>query len=173
MHTSIHEAGHAVERHRVHGTTGAIRPEPLPGKEAGAKMEPLPPNLCEPNPLEAGTVRLRNPPYTSSERTRLEQEIKTALAGSVAEGINWGRDPLETLGERAQASDARHVYGIAKKLWPDPTTTEREVARLAAEVEADLDSAWEIVVKVAEAYEAAPEGLTAEEVGKAMDETRK
>jgi hypothetical protein len=151
---ACHEAGHAVERYIVHGTTGAIRPAPLPGKEAGAESEPLPDDLRVADPLKPGETKLVEGPYSDGQRRRLEQEIQTTLAGSVAEGLVRGSEPLDVLTEPAQQSDWELVWGIASRLWPTKEEQDEEVARLAAEVEVDLDAAWTTLKRVAEAYEA-------------------
>lgn len=161
--TAIHEAGHAVERYLEHGTTGAMRREPLPGKEAGAEMEPLPPSLLETD-RETGKARLREGPYEAAERARLEQEIKTTLAGAVAEALDWGRDPLEQLEQSGNGSDAADVYGIAKRLWPDERVRAANIRRAAEGVEADIDDRWQTVTALAEAFEVSSEGLAAEYV---------
>ncbi len=159
---AIHEAGHALEQYLLHGTTGAILPEPLPGKQAGAESEPLPDCLREPKPNESDGERVVAGPYTEKQRARLEQEIKTTLAGSVAEGLDWGREPLEVLEDPQQKSDADYAYGIAKLLWPTDQYN-AEVARLASEVETELDSCWQALVDLAERYDSPP-GLSASEV---------
>lgn len=161
--TACHEAGHAVGRFLVHGTTGALSPEPLPEKEAGAESEPLPPDLREPDPTRQGEERLVDGPFSTSQRTRLEQEIKTTLGGSAAEGLVRGKPALEVLDEAAQRSDWNLVWGIAKRLWPKPTGRERKVERLAEEVTNELDAVWDTVTLVAETYESRGR-LTAAEV---------
>lgn len=160
---AIHEAGHALERYLLHGTTGAILSEPLPDKQAGAETQPLPDCLLEPIPGKPAEKRVAAGPYTAKQRARLEQEIKTALAGSVAEGLDWGREPLEVLEDPQQKSDADYAYGIAKLLWPADQYN-AEVARLAGDVEAELDSCWPALVDLAERYDSPPVGLGASEV---------
>jgi hypothetical protein len=151
--TSCHEAGHAVGRYIVHGTTGAISPEPLPDKEAGAESEALPPDLREPDPKRQGDERLVDGPYSSSQRAPLEKEIKTTLGGSAAEGLVRGKPALEVLEETPQRSNWNVVWGIAKQLWPNSIDREREVERLAEEITNELDDVWGTVMAVAEAYE--------------------
>lgn len=160
---AIHEAGHALERYLLHGTTGAMLPVPLPGKKAGAESEPLPDCLREPNPNESDEERVVAGPYSEKQRARLEQEIKTTLAGSVAEGLDWGREPLEVLEDPEQKSDADYAYGIAKLLWPAGQYN-AEAVRLASEVEMELDSCWQALVDLAERYDSPPEGLSVSEV---------
>jgi hypothetical protein len=167
MKTSIHEAGHAIERYLVHGSTGAVRPEPAEGKQAGAESEPLPESLRETAANSPSGERLRDGPYSEDERARLIQQVKTTLAGSVAEGIGQGREPLDVLEDGEQRSDACEVWGIAKRLWPE--AFQDEVAALADEVEADLNRAWPWLTRVAEAYEG-HSGLAADDVAKLLSD---
>src|SRR6266511_6030618 len=88
---AIHEAGHTLERYLLHGTTGSILPEPLPGKQAGAESEPLPDCLREPNPNKPEAERVVAGPYTEKQRARLEQEIKRTTT-STTRSANWGRE---------------------------------------------------------------------------------
>jgi hypothetical protein len=165
--TSIHEAGHAVERNIVFGTTGAVRPDPQPGKEAGAETEPLPPALLTPTPAGDGET-LRDPPYSRAEVDRLLDEMKVALAGVVAEAINYDADPLDRLNEAALSSDAIYAQGIAQRLWCDAQLREHELQRLLYEVRHELDAAWDAVVRVAQSYEASPLGLSSVDVATAI-----
>ena len=113
-----------------------------------------------------GEERLRAGPYDDTERLRLEQEIKTTLAGAVAEAMEWGRDPLEQLEEQGNGSDAGDVHEIATRLWPDGRDRIGHLNRLSGEVEADLDGAWSAVVRVAEAYDRRTAGLDGDEVAR-------
>jgi hypothetical protein len=163
---AIHEAGHAVERYLLHGTTGAIRSEPFTDKLAGAETEPFPESLMTNN----GTT-LKDPPYDADETTFLLKEIKTTLAGAVAEGLMRGKGPLDVLGESEQSSDDQHVHAIAKRLWPHDEV-KNAVDGLIDEVILDIDGAWQKVTRVAEAYERQLEAgrieLTAGEVLRAI-----
>jgi hypothetical protein len=107
---AIHEAGHVVERFTIHGTTGAIRPNPLPGKAAGAESELLPKKLLKP-----GTQALRDPPYSSDEVARLKDEIKTTLeyAFKLAKRL-WDYDDI--VSQMGQL--VNEVEGEIDAVWP-------------------------------------------------------
>jgi hypothetical protein len=111
---AIHEAGHAVERYLLHGTTGAIRAEPSRGKEAAAEIGRFPDSL-----LTNNGATLKGPPYDANQTDFLEKAIKTTFAGFVAEGLMRGVEPSLVLGEHEQESDDRQVVNLAKCLWGD------------------------------------------------------
>jgi hypothetical protein len=164
--TSCHEAGHAVERFLVFGTTGAICSEPIHGKEAGAEVEPLPPELFEENPTTDGKRWIPGP-YSPAQQSRLEQELKVAVAGSVAEAAVREMSPLDVLSEPAQTTDWETVWGIAHTIWQKKDLEDREVERLTNEVEQSLRTHWAWVRAVAEKFDA--QGcLSASEVGRLL-----
>lgn len=143
--TAYHEAGHAVARFLVHGTTGAIIAAPQEGKEAGAEAEPLPPELLNGTQLVAG-------PYTPPQRQRLIAEIRTTLAGCVAEGMLLSREPLDVLEDAASCSDRMTVWGIAGRLWTNTDERDERVASFAKDLVEEFDVEWAKVDRVANAY---------------------
>jgi hypothetical protein len=154
--TAYHEAGHAVARFFTHGTTGPIIPAPLEGKEAGAEAEPLPGELLDGTELVPG-------PYTPEQRERLIAEIRTTLAGCVAEGMIVRRSALDVLEDAASSSDRAAVWGIAGRLWNNTDERDRRVDALCDEVETAMAMHWSKAERVARAYLERGE-LTAEEV---------
>jgi hypothetical protein len=157
--TAIHEAGHAVARYLIHGTTGAIRPTPAPGKAAASESEPLPCHL-------RGALARRE--YIGSDRTRLLEEIQTTLAGPAAEAAMRGKPTLDVLEEPPQRSDCEVVYGVAGLLWTTPAVRDREVARIASEMDQALSDDWALVEAVATAYLRDGQ-LTADDVRQAIE----
>ena len=168
--TAIHEAGHAVARHIVHGTTGAIRWKPESGREAGAESEPLPDHLVE-NRGSGLPARLADGPFRhESDRFRLEQEIKTTLAGSIAEAAVRGTQPDVVLSELAQDSDFEYSAGIANKLWAETGERERNLERITAETSSEILKYWPAVSRVADAFD--ERDLTADDVASAIRDAK-
>jgi hypothetical protein len=159
--TAYHEAGHALARYLVHGSTGPVAPAPFPDKEAGAEMEPLPPELLDGTRLVPG-------PYSAVLRNRLVQEVKTGLGGCVAEAILLRRDPLEVLdNEPSLESDRSIVFGVGGSLWLDTEERDREIEALATEMTRELQARWATVERIATAYLEGP--LTATQVRELVD----
>jgi hypothetical protein len=148
--TAVHEAGHALARWQVHGTTGAIRHSPLPEKQAGAESEPLPDELVV---VRNGENRPREGPYTDAERWRLAQEMQTTVAGAAAEANLWGKEPLTVLDEPEQSTDCACFWGIANALWNDQQLRNQQVEIIVRRASEDVRNYWNVVLRIAAAFE--------------------
>ncbi len=163
---AFHESGHALARYLIHGTTGPMALEPAPGKQAGVEAEPLPLDLLHPD-----SHRLVGGPYNPAQRSRLVEEVKTTLAGSVAEAMVTGESALDVLEHEEQASDRQQVYGIAGRLLPMTDERDRFVEDACVEVKTLLESHRSVLDALATAFEER-RALSADEVAAVIGRAR-
>jgi len=153
---AVHEAGHAVVRWRLDGSTGAVTIEPdEPGKAGKAEVPLLPSSLLK------GTKPFAHADYNAEELAAIDDYIRRGFAGVVAEQRVSGRSLDQLLGR----SDIGDTYGIARSYWPDEgTAADGRADRLISDVERLVDEQWQRIERLARVlYERGT--LTAAEVG--------
>jgi hypothetical protein len=145
--TAIHEAGHAVVRWAIDGTTGEVLLDPPEADKAGKAAVPLlPPSLLD------GTTPMPKPSYTDWEECAIENYIRRALAGAAAEQeLDGSRDSIEAVLDRTDGSDS---FGIARRYWPnDYDGADRRVERLVPGVREIVETHWDRIERIAAALE--------------------
>lgn len=146
---AYHEAGHAVARWLVHGSTGPVVRAPTADAQAGAESHPFP----------AALQKIVNGPdpvghrYSETQAERLTQEVKTALAGCVSEGMLVGRDTGELLSEPENHHDEKTAYACAGLLNKTSTSArDKLIDDLVAELRSELQRECKAVRAIAKAF---------------------